>query len=40
MSNEEFLCALRDLIQRAENEEGYLEYLKDDVKELLEKEEE
>lgn len=35
MSKGEFLDALKDMVQRAENEEGYLESIADDVQNLL-----
>jgi len=35
MTKEEFLDALKNIIQRAENEEGYIEYMFDDVQDLI-----
>ncbi len=35
MTDDEFLGFLRELIDRANREEGYLEYLKEDVVKLI-----
>jgi len=40
MTNDEFLGALEELIFRAKTQEGYLEYIKDDIKDLIEEDEE